>query len=56
LLRWINDPNNMIDHLAFECQANHIWVWKLKILASKWHVVGIDFIYITLCKVWSSNA
>jgi hypothetical protein len=26
LLRWINDPNNMIDHLAFECQANHIWV------------------------------
>jgi hypothetical protein len=26
LMRWINDLNNMIDHLAFECQTNHIWV------------------------------
>ncbi len=25
LMRWVTNFNNGIDHLAFECQTNHIW-------------------------------
>jgi len=25
LMRWVINFNNGIDHLAFECQTNHIW-------------------------------
>lgn len=25
-MKWVTSPNSGIDHLAFECQTNHIWV------------------------------
>jgi hypothetical protein len=25
LMRWFTNLNSSIDHLAFECQTNHIW-------------------------------
>jgi hypothetical protein len=25
LMKWVTNFNNGIDHLAFECQTNHIW-------------------------------
>jgi hypothetical protein len=54
MMKWITNINTGINHLAFDCQTNHIWA-KVKDSKTRLKCYVIKDIFDQVVKVSSSN-